>query len=207
MNKKFDIEYIVSDLVKRHKCHTIIMYGSYADNTNTPESDIDILCLNNGNRVVQDARYIDEFYLDAWVYPEKNIMITRDFIHVKDAKVLLEKDKIGTNLIKRVQDLYNSGVDNKITKDKVEGYRLWAEKMINRSKKGDIEGNYRRHWLANDLLEIYFEIRNIWFLGSKRSFKYLIDNDIKAYQLFDELYSSNNDIKILKELSEYVFKI
>ncbi len=207
MNKKVDIVYIVSYLIKRHKFHTKIMYGSYADNTNTPESDIDILCLNNGNRVVQDARYIDEFYLDAWVYPEKNIMITRDFIHVKDAKVLLEKDKIGTNLIKRVQDLYNSGVDNKITKDKVEGYRLWAEKMINRSKKGDIEGNYRRHWLANDLLEIYFEIRNIWFLGSKRSFKYLIDNDIKAYQLFDELYSSNNDIKILKELSEYVFKI
>ena len=56
--------------------------------------------------------------------------------------------------------------------------------MLGRIKKGDVEGNYRRHWLLYQLLDDYFYLRRLWYLGPKESFTWLKTNDPPAYDAF-----------------------
>ncbi|CAG9295935.1 hypothetical protein CEDIAZO_01069 [Celerinatantimonas diazotrophica] len=80
----------------------------------------------------------------------------------------------------------------------------WIFKMIARIESGGLEGNYRRCWLQTDLLEIYFQMRRLWFLGPKKSFKYLKQHDQAAYNLFSTMYENNNNLEMLKEVAQYV---
>lgn len=67
-------------------------------------------------------------------------------------------------------------------------------KMFQRAKQDDIEGNFRRHWLLHDLLECYFKLRDMWYLGPKESFKWLKSHDNDTYQSFKR--SLNNDFSL-----------
>lgn len=56
--------------------------------------------------------------------------------------------------------------------------------MLDRAKRGDIEGHFRRAWLLNALLEDYFALRGLWYEGPKRSFEWLRDHDPETASLF-----------------------
>ena len=60
---------LIDELVSRHNCHTIILYGSYADGSCTQESDIDVICFTDYREAHTDARLWNGIFLDAWVYP------------------------------------------------------------------------------------------------------------------------------------------
>ena len=77
--------------------------------------------------------------------------------------------------------------------------------MLNRSRRNDVEGNYRKIWLAHDLLIFYFDVRHIWFLGPKKALKWLRENDPEMYNIFESLYNSSCNIKLLELASEKVF--
>lgn len=80
----------------------------------------------------------------------------------------------------------------------------WVNKMLGHASVDSLEGHYRRTWLQMELLELYFQIRGLWFLGHKKSFMYFRDHDPKAMELFSHIYKNPTDRKALAALAKYV---
>jgi hypothetical protein len=78
--------------------------------------------------------------------------------------------------------------------------------MLKRSQKNDFEGNYRFHWMLKDSLEIYFNLRGLWYLGPKKSLEWLKQNDLVAYGLFESAFDKNVEISDVKKLIDYINK-
>ncbi|MFN4151454.1 MAG: nucleotidyltransferase domain-containing protein, partial [Candidatus Sericytochromatia bacterium] len=71
-------------------------------------------------------------------------------------------------------------------------------------KRKDIEGNYRKIWLINDLLPMYFELRNNWYRGPKVSFSWLKDNKPEDYKVFDLLFANPESDDYLEKAVDIV---
>lgn len=136
-------------------------------------------------------------FLDVWINNENDVKNLDQFLKLLNSKVLYQKDNFGDILIKNVHDYFEKGPD-KLSESERELRINWCLKTFERIKNNDIEGNFRKLWLAHDLLQIYFELRNIWYLGPKYSFKWLKENDPEMYILFENLYKSNGLEKNLK---------
>lgn len=197
---------IIKEINKEVKCHTFILYGSRADNTSNLDSDIDILCIKDKGESYQYSKVINGYFVDAWVNNIYDLSNTPDFLKILGGKVLIEKNDIGKKILDEVKNMYEN-TSTGFSQLEINNLKLWSDKMINRAKKADIEGNYRKTWLANDLLEIYFNVRNIWYLGSKKSFVWLKTNDPFTYDLFDKLYKETSLINleiVIKKVFENV---
>jgi hypothetical protein len=81
---------------------------------------------------------------------------------------------------------------------------IWVEKMLNRVKNGGIEGNFRRCWLLYSLLECYFKLRHIWYLGPNKAFLWLEKNDPIVYIAFKEALEPSASISELEYLMKAV---
>jgi hypothetical protein len=73
--------------------------------------------------------------------------------------------------------------------------------MLLRIQRDDLEGNYRRHWLLFQLLEDYFRLRNIWFMGAKRSLAYLRKNDLVTLELYEASVRPGASFKEIEALA------
>lgn len=195
---------IAKKIMNENDCHTVVIYGSRANGDNTEDSDIDLLCIKDKGKNYQYAKLIDGFFVDAWVNSIDDLEYKEDFLKILNGKVLIEKDNIGTKILQDVEQMYKKGF-TPFTDLEISNLNLWSRKMLNRAKKLDAEGNYRKTWLATDLIEIYFNIRNVWYLGSKNAFTWLKENDNSAYILFDNLYK-NTTIENLEMAVNKVFE-
>ena len=77
--------------------------------------------------------------------------------------------------------------------------------MLERATKNDTEGKYRKIWLLNDLLSIYFILRDKWYLGPKESFAYLKINEPKLLKKYVQALAKMN-LKTIKDLILHVTK-
>lgn len=194
------LEKIQHEIISKYNCHTIILYGSRAHGESTATSDYDIIAIRENGEFERDCRLYNNYYLDIFIYSEdaiKNPDVS--FIRMKDGVVLIEKNSIGRNLLNKVIAIYDTGPPKTPEWEKNE-ISAWAYKMLDRAKQGDIEGNFRRHWLLYDLLECYFKLRDIWYLGPKESFQWLKNNDSRVYAAFDVALSTSgslNDVELL----------
>lgn len=191
---------IQDNLIKQHNCHTIILYGSRARGDHTATSDYDIVAIRDQGDLERDCRFIDGFYLDIFIYSENMVQNPDNYlIRIKDGIVLCQKDNLGKALLEKVHTIFNAGPTQTPEWEKHE-ISNWLMKMFQRSKQGDIEGNFRRHWLLHDLLECYFKLRNLWYLGPKESFRWLKNNDSSIYVAFDnalKIDAAHEDIELL----------
>jgi hypothetical protein len=64
-------------------------------------------------------------------------------------------------------------VPKPLSSDEIAVRKIWARKMFDRLRIGDVEGNYRRVWLLTALLEDYFAFQNRWYEGPKAALKWL----------------------------------
>lgn len=123
--------------------------------------------------------------LDAWIYPEshaKNPGVS--MLRLRNARVLLEKDGLGTECIAKVNQLLERGPEP-LPEWEVRKRKIWLNKTLARIRKTDLEGRYRALWLLHLSLEYYFELRGLWYQGSKESFKWLETNDPTFLVLFE----------------------
>jgi len=60
-----DIERLTVDVMRRHGCHTAILYGSWVRGQATPQSDVDILCVRDAGPAFRDARVADGIFAEA----------------------------------------------------------------------------------------------------------------------------------------------
>ena len=191
-------------LVNKYNPHTIILYGSRARGDATETSDIDIACFCDDIVETKDARLFHDVYLDAWIYPTSYMeSVPPEALRFSEGILLLDKKSCGVHYLLAVQERLKRGPEKLSTVDRDHQVK-WIHKMLKRIRAGDLEGNYRKSWLRFQLLESYFTLRDLWFLGDKRSFIWLKENDLNAYQLFANLYSDTSDDDDLTLLAAYV---
>lgn len=198
------LEKIQREILSKYGCHTIILYGSRARGEATATSDYDIIAIREKGEFERDCRLYNGFYLDIFIYSEdavKNPDVS--LIRMKDGIILSEKNSIGSNLLNKVIAIFNAGPPQTPEWERKE-ISTWVHKMLDRAKQGDIEGNFRRHWLLYDLLECYFKLRDIWYLGPKESFQWLKNNDPRVYAAFDMALSPSGSLKDAESLIQIV---
>jgi len=195
---------LVQELIDKHKCHTVILYGSRARGDATPQSDYDLMGVRKSGKKYRVAEKRNGIYLDIFVYPEMDLKkIGDDHLYMNGAKVLYQKEKFGTNFLQRLK----SAIQKKykpLPSYEINARQVWLHKMYDRIAQGDIEGNYRRSWLHEALLCDYFTIRKKRYWGSKKSFEWLLKNDPKLYRLFEKVLKNPLDLDLLKKLVEKV---
>lgn len=176
---------ILNEMAQKHGCHTVILYGSRSTGDFDTGSDYDIIAIRETGEIEKDSRLFEGVYLDAFIYPEGPINEPDSFlIRIKNGIVLKQKDHQGDELLKHVNDIYIKGPQKTPQWEKKE-ILAWFPKMLDRAKRADIEGNYRKHWLLTESLNAYFRLHDLWYLGSKKAFLWLKFNDPKVYQAFD----------------------
>lgn len=199
------IENLVEYIVSKYKCHTIILYGSYAKNTYDKESDIDIIGFTNMDIEIQDKSAFEDVELDLWIYNEAKLKNAEDYLHIRSGVILLDNNDVACNFLLEINELFNKGPEPLSITEKQNSV-IWLEKMLKRTLKGDLEGRFRQYWLLSEMLAIYFELNDRYYLGSKESFEWLKSNDIEAYKLFEQMYYEPNEINISKLIEHMKIK-
>ncbi|MGV3526843.1 MAG: hypothetical protein ACO1RX_21675 [Candidatus Sericytochromatia bacterium] len=187
-----DLEALALDWRKRHGCHTLILYGSQAQGTATPVSDIDVVGFRDTGPACLDARDWQGRWLDGWIYPNSAAETPGDFLQLAGGRILCERDGFGRNLLEKLAALLATPPEP-WTSDVRQQRRVWLTKTLARAQQADAEALYRRHWLMADLLEIHLGLRHQRFMGFKPSMRWLAAHDPIAHQRFLQLYSPDGE--------------
>lgn len=192
------------ELIEKYAPHTIILYGSHARNEATETSDIDMACFCDRPDELKDARLFHGTFLDVWVYPTASLnSIPKEALRFGDGKVIYDTQGLGIEYLAKVKQILAEGKPPMSDADR-EHLQKWVMKMFERAHYNDLDGNYRRTWLQHDLLEIYFDIRGLWFLGSKKSFNYLKQCDPFVLNLFEQTFREPLNLDVLTSLARKV---
>jgi predicted nucleotidyltransferase len=188
-------------LRREHGCHTLILYGSRARGDAGPESDYDVLGVREGGESWRDARWVEGLYLDAFIHPESKIeRAGAELLHVRGGVVLCEKDAIGARLLARLDEIHAAGPPP-LPADEAAARRVWAQKMVARARRGDLEGHYRRAWLLTALLEDYFLLRGLWYSGPKSALGWLEAHAPEVHAAFAAALHPGADLDAIERLA------
>ena len=98
------ISKLIDELTKKHKCHTVILYGSHARRDAIPQSDYDLMGVRKSGEKYRVAEKRDGIYLDIFIYPEKDLKkVGDDHLYMNGAKVFYQQGKSGTNFLKKLK--------------------------------------------------------------------------------------------------------
>lgn len=195
---------LADELKRHHGCHTVILYGSRARGDHLAESDYDLVGIRRTGRVRHLARRIGRAYVDAFVYPEPKATPS-ELLRIRDGRVLIQKHGFGDALLARISRYHARG-PKPLTSDEVTVLRHWAQKMLDRAKRGDTEGHFRRAWLLNALLEDYFALRGLWYEGPKLSLTWLQHHDPSTASLFARALKPGAGLSQIAKLAAAVTK-
>lgn len=173
---------LVQELKRHYRCHTVILYSSRARADHSPASDYDLVVIPRKGIVKHLARRIGRVYVDAFVYPQSKATPS-ELLRIRDGRVICQQHGFGDSLLRRI-DRYHVRGPKPLKPDEITLRTLWVRKMLDRAKRSDIEGHFRRAWLLNALLEDYFVLRGMWYEGPKLSLQWLQGNDPETAILF-----------------------
>ena len=177
-------EQIINYLIETYEPNAIILYGSFADGSANKNSDFDALVITDHIRK-HDTSIICDTVLDVFLYQMETFQSDydpKDFIQVFDGKIIFDKDGIAEKLKQRVLD-YIEHTPSK-TDEEIRQEIDWCEKMLFRTIRGDAEGFYRWHWLLCDSLEIYSDIKHLFYHGPKKALRQMEQYDKGAFDLY-----------------------
>ena len=186
---------IVEYLKKTYNSKAIIKYGSFADGSANENSDFDALVITTDVEK-HDSSVVADTVLDVWVYPEEKLSSEYDpdaFLQVFDGIIIQDHNGLAKMLIDRV----NEYIDQTPVKsdDEITQEISWCEKMLARTVREDAEGYYRWHWLLIDSLEIYFDIKHLYYHGPKKALYYMQNNDSKSFDTYFACALKRNESK------------
>ena len=169
-------------LQSRFGCHTAILYGSRARGDWDQASDIDVIAFCDAGETGHLAHRWQDLFLDLFVYPS-GTKPEPNWLRVHGGLILFQRGAEGDEILDAIGTMFRAGPEPR-SDSAQQTLRLWCEKMLMRAEKEDPEGNHRRHWLLSSLLEIYFDLRNQWYLGPKRSLVLLRDRRPEDFEVF-----------------------
>lgn len=178
------MEKIIAYLKEKYRASSIIVYGSYADGTQTEHSDFDALVLGPTSPYAHDDSVVDGVKLDVYVYPRDIFygeIVLDDFEQVHEGRVVLDSDGMGTWLKNMIANQIAS-IPAKRDED-IAASLEWCDNMCARSAKGDAEGYFRRHWLLTDSVEIYCDVTGQPFLSPQKTMIKMAKNDPEAAEI------------------------
>jgi len=199
-------EELTKYLIQKYNCHSVFLYGSYSFGDYTDESDVDIICFSDHKTVSNDINLFKGKQLDIWIHHTDKLNKPDDFLSVKGGKILLNQRNLAETFLLDIEAIFKKG-PKKLSLEEKEFIKGWLFKMYKRTSKNDLEGNYRYYWLLKESLEIYFELKGLWYLGPKKSFRWLKENDDYAYKLFESVFQKAIDPKDIEELLAYLKSI
>ena len=180
---------LLSALVERlsieHHCHTIILYGSRARGDATSVSDYDVVAFHDGEgSVTRETGHWQGALMDVFFYSTDRLQNPgAEFLRVRGGRILKERGDLGRRFLETLDELYAKGPDP-LSSDDLFLRRNWAWKTFDRTARGDVIGDFRRHHLLVELLESYFLLRQQWYLGPNEALALLKTNDPTAFNLF-----------------------
>ena len=169
-----DMERLIAHIRAKYAPLALIVYGSYADGTNGPDSDFDALAIVRDGEAAHDVSVAEGVVLDLFVYPEADIrgeIDSGEFVQVADGQVVLDEGGLGQALKKRV--LAYIEAQPKKTAEEIAASLAWCDKMLQRARRGDAEGMFRHHWLLTESLEIYCDAAGRFYRGPKKTLRWL----------------------------------
>jgi hypothetical protein len=169
---------VVDHLRAAHACHTVILYGSLGALAPEPDpaSDLDVMAVSAQGPARRDSSIVAGLALDAWIYPAPAESIDESYlVLLRDGAVLAEEGSSGRDLIERARRVFARGPAPVESAERA--HRLaWARRTVGRVRArgaGSGEGRYRRAVLLVELLEWWFRLRSMWFLGPRDALAWL----------------------------------
>ena len=185
--KKVEItDKIISYLKETYQPNAIITYGSFADGSENENSDFDALIIADHEKK-HDSSVIDGIILDVFIYPTelfRSEYEPMEFVQICDGIIVIDKNGIADHLQKRVRSYIESAP--KKTVDEIREEIRWCEKMILRTMRKDAEGYYRWHWVLFDSLEIYCDIKGLYYYGPKKALRLMEQTDEEAFRKYSK---------------------
>jgi predicted nucleotidyltransferase len=203
------LQELLTVLGERHGGHTVILYGSRARGTHRPDSDYDLLLVREGEGPVE--QFISTWrglQVDAFVYPESALDPERDvgLIRIRKGVTLRDDKGFGARLIQRVREVFERG-PRPLSAETAASKRAWVEKMLQRISRRDrapVLADYRRVSLLQQLLELYFEFRGLWYLGEEEGLGWLFSHDPRAYAAFTAALTPGAPFEAIERLARLV---
>lgn len=186
---------ILNYIDAQYKPLSIILYGSYSNQTNNLNSDFDALVISSKNIQYHDTSFIDNIQLDVFIYPynyfnqEYNI---EDFIQIFDGQIIKDTN----NLAKKLQTNVLTYLQNQSfkTNEEIQAELDWCTKMLSRIERNDPEAMFRWHWLLIDSLEIFCDKVHHTYFGPKKTLKWLEEKYPEAFSYYSKaLYDLNRN--------------
>lgn len=181
---------IIDYLIETYQPDAIITYGSFADGSANENSDFDALVVANHEKM-HDSSVIDGIILDVFIYPTDMFRSPYDpeaFVQVWDGKIVLDKYGIADRLQKQVLAFLEHAP--KKTADEIQQEIRWCEKMLLRTTRNDAEGYFRWHWVLSDSLEIYCDVKGLYYYGPKKALRRMEQTDHEAFQIYSNALMS-----------------
>ena len=185
MGDETRLEWICNKLVAEHRAHTILLYGSRAEGSAGKDSDYDLAAYGPIDTPFRIARLVKGEYVDVWAYPEAELQRDPNVGHLRlrGSQIVQQRGSEAEAFLGRIEDYFLRGPEP-LSAGETEARKVWAYKTLARAARGDPEGNYRRFELIQVLLENYFQVRGQWFLGPKKSLRWLEQFDPPAFRSF-----------------------
>ena len=177
---------IIDYIKQKYQPLALIVYGSFADGSNSDHSDFDALAILPDGEAGHDDARVDGTELDLFYYPAATFAGTYDpaeYAQVWDGRVLWDADGSAA----RLQAEVNAWIESQPLPDAAEMSQnaAWCAKMLRRAERGDAEGLYRLHWLLTDSLQIYGELKRRRWFGPKKALRRMGAEDAPALAIYE----------------------
>ncbi|EEA00183.1 conserved hypothetical protein [Burkholderia sp. H160] len=204
MSDSHIFEALCAELQSTYQCHTAILYGSRARGDYDATSDVDVIAFRHTGGQLRIAAPWNGMFLDPFVHATDD-EAEPGWIRIHGGQVLFQQGTFGDELLARVRTQYDAGPAT-ISMTEIAFRKAWSEKMLRRAGKGDAEGDYRRHWLLFSLLEDYFAVRGLWYLGPKQALRALADMDRVHSEVFRRALSPGAPLGAIQEAVAATFE-
>lgn len=178
---------LIDYLKKKYAPIGLIVYSSFADGTNDQNSDLDALLVTADGEEQHDHSRAFGTELDVFIYPSSRFTqdcAIEEFIQIWNGQILIDQE----GLLEDLKERANAYISGYTAKSRAENEHsiAWREKMLERTKRGDMEGIYRLHWLLTDSLEIYFDLKEQYYFGPKKALRQMREKDDISARLYDK---------------------
>jgi predicted nucleotidyltransferase len=207
------IEKIINRIIETYNPDAIILHGSRARNKERENSDWDIVLLFSEQTELKNGR---EFFEAQNIEYSVHTLPIEDIFGVfgaklQNAKVLFEKDDIGSSLLRDADLYYEQGVH--WPQEKIDAHKLWIEGRI-QGMSDSVDNPLIFHKYFSDF---YDRVYNYWYWLKQHKHSQPIyiateeiaEKDPMYYKLVSELFVADDTlsakVETCRKILDYLF--